>query len=158
MHERCPTCGTPSVIENGSPCKQCGYSPEWQSSTVPVGQGAILTLESRRNQSASLAEGKRYAVVILNGEMPGQVIPIEKAHVTLGRADCDIVVDDPQISRQHAVLSVSGLQARIEDLGSSNGLYIGDNRVQAAELSDRSEFRLGNHEFVFVVRDEESRI
>jgi pSer/pThr/pTyr-binding forkhead associated (FHA) protein len=47
------------------------------------------------------------------------------------------------------------MNARLEDLGSTNGTFVDGERVESAELSDRSEFRIGFHEFVFVMRDQD---
>ena len=51
--------------------------------------------------------------------------------LTIGRAaDCDLVVDHPSVSRRHALLSV-GCPSRIEDLGSANGIRIGEVVLRA---------------------------
>jgi pSer/pThr/pTyr-binding forkhead associated (FHA) protein len=43
----------------------------------------------------------------------------------IGRADeCDIHLDDPLVSRRHARVISSEVGTAIEDLGSSNGLYV----------------------------------
>ena len=88
-------------------------------------------------------------------EDPGRVVPIAKPRVVMGRAECDLVLSDPQLSRQHALIAINGTSARLEDLGSTNGTFVDEKRIQTAELVDRSEFRIGSHELVFVMRDEE---
>jgi DNA-binding NtrC family response regulator len=46
--------------------------------------------------------------------------------LTIGRAaDSDVVIDHPTVSRKHAILRV-GTPSRIEDLGSANGIRVGD--------------------------------
>jgi len=53
--------------------------------------------------------------------------------VTLGRdGGCDIVIDDPSVSRVHAVLSVSDGHLTVEDRASKNGTRVDDRRVDAA--------------------------
>lgn len=53
--------------------------------------------------------------------------------VTLGRdGGCDIVIDDPSVSRVHAVLSVSDGHLTVEDRESKNGTRVDDRRVEAA--------------------------
>jgi pSer/pThr/pTyr-binding forkhead associated (FHA) protein len=61
--------------------------------------------------------------------MAGRVLPIE-ADLTIGREGCDVVLPDPEVSRRHAVMRVldSGAVA-IEDLGSTNGTWVNDDRV-----------------------------
>ena len=100
-----------------------------------------------------MTRGKRYALVVVSGSSPGRVIPIEKPRITLGRSGCDVVLDDGELSRQHAVLTLQGDRARILDLGSTNGTFVAEERIQEAELSERTEFRIGSHELLFVVRD-----
>lgn len=157
MPMTCARCGS-QVPENGQgevTCPRCGApqpNPAW---TRPYSQAATPTLESRSSDTGSLAPGKKYAIVILNGEDPGRVVPIAKPRVVMGRAECDVVLSDPQLSRQHALIAINGTSARLEDLGSTNGTFVDEKRIQTAELVDRSEFRIGSHELVFVMRDEE---
>ena len=157
MSMTCGRCGGDIRDDNEADvtCPRCGApqpNPAW---TRPYA-GVVPTLESKNSDKGSLAPGKRYAIVIVNGESPGRVVPISKPKVVIGRADCDIVLKDPELSRQHALIAVNGTNARLEDLGSTNGTFVDDERVQTAELTDRSEFRIGSHELVFVVRDEDS--
>ena len=58
--------------------------------------------------------------------------------ITIGRADDnDVVLDYPMISAHHARIVVEGDSARIEDLGSTNGVAIGhpERRIKQAELA-----------------------
>jgi pSer/pThr/pTyr-binding forkhead associated (FHA) protein len=51
--------------------------------------------------------------------------------VVIGRAvECDVAVDDPLVSRRHARVLVSDLGAALEDLDSSNGVYVNGVRRQ----------------------------
>jgi DNA-binding NtrC family response regulator len=43
---------------------------------------------------------------------------------------CDLVIDDPATSRQHAIVRVEGDRVVLEDLGSSNGTYVDGQRVR----------------------------
>jgi pSer/pThr/pTyr-binding forkhead associated (FHA) protein len=52
------------------------------------------------------------------------------AHV-LGRdPDVEILLDSQGVSRRHALLKISEGSATIEDLGSKNGTFVGDQRVE----------------------------
>lgn len=63
--------------------------------------------------------------------------------VVIGRAtDCQIVTQDGLVSRRHARVVYDGLYW-IEDLGSSNGVYVGTERVQRRELKAGDTFRCG---------------
>jgi pSer/pThr/pTyr-binding forkhead associated (FHA) protein len=121
-------------------------------------QEGIRTLDSQAVSSEALSGEKRYAIVVLEGKERGKVIPIDKSRVSLGRTGCDINLEDADISRQHVLIRVQGTNALLEDLGSTNGTFVGTERVQQADLEDRAEFRIGNHQLMFVVADRDSDI
>ena len=100
-----------------------------------------------------LAPDKIYALEILDGIDPGRVFRIEKEQVTLGRKNCDVHLEDPEVSRNHATLTISGETAVLEDLGSANGTYIEGQRIQKGSLVDGSHFRMGTHQLIFRVSD-----
>src|SRR5262245_9004131 len=55
--------------------------------------------------------------------------------VTVGRsAECAIRSDDPRVARMHARFYVEQGALWVEDLGSSNGIFVGPNRVQRAPV------------------------
>lgn len=64
--------------------------------------------------------------------------------VTLGRSrDCDIVVDDANVSRHHAELRHEDGAWRVIDLGSTNGVKVNRRRVEQAELHHGDRITLG---------------
>jgi pSer/pThr/pTyr-binding forkhead associated (FHA) protein len=89
---------------------------------------------------------------VLDGNEPGKIYLIEKFSITIGRQNCDIRLDDPEISRQHAVLTIEGDAVILEDLGSVNGTFIEGQRIERARLEAGTTFRLGTHQLVFLVR------
>src|SRR6187401_2390867 len=55
--------------------------------------------------------------------------------VMVGRAaDCAIRSEDPRVSRMHARFYLEHGQLWVEDLGSSNGIYVGPQKVQRAPV------------------------
>jgi pSer/pThr/pTyr-binding forkhead associated (FHA) protein len=48
---------------------------------------------------------------------------------TIGREGCDVNLMDPEVSRRHATVRDQGGNLAIEDLGSTNGTYIGSQRI-----------------------------
>ena len=62
----------------------------------------------------------------------GRVTLDEGEHV-LGRdPDAEIYLDSSGVSRRHARITISAGLATIEDLGSKNGTFVGDQRVHGA--------------------------
>ena len=101
--------------------------------------------------ASSLSDDKKYSLEVLDGNEPGQIFPIEKPKIIIGRRGCEVNLDDPEISRQHVSIEVHGDGATLRDMGSTNGTYVQGARVKEAQLEDNSEFRLGTHQLVFRV-------
>lgn len=57
---------------------------------------------------------------------------------------CDIVLDDPQVSRRHATLSHRDGIVHVVDQGSLNGTWIEGRRIESAQLRSNSTFRIAN--------------
>jgi pSer/pThr/pTyr-binding forkhead associated (FHA) protein len=70
---------------------------------------------------------------------------LEPGENILGRGeDLTVCIDAPGVSRRHARIVVDAGKATLEDLGSKNGTYLHERRLDAAApLSDGDTFRLG---------------
>jgi hypothetical protein len=93
--------------------------------------------------SLRLPAGKTIALSVIAGPARGLVHHVAKPRVVLGRADSDIVIGDPEISRWHCAIEIKDDVIRLRDLESTNGTYYADERVRVAELKHLSEFRIG---------------
>ena len=70
----------------------------------------------------------------------GQRLRVDKRRVVLGRSrECDIQIEDANVSRRHAELRQEGTAFWIVDLDSTNGIEVNGRRVQAREA------RAGRH-------------
>ena len=75
---------------------------------------------------------------------------IDKRSVVIGRSrDCDIRLEDPNISRHHAEIRQEGTTYWIVDLGSTNGLEVNGRRVKRAKLEDGDRILMGSTELGF---------
>jgi hypothetical protein len=64
-------------------------------------------------------------LVMQQGPWPGRDFVISQAGLLIGRApDCDVVLDDAEVSRQHARFYWRGAELVVEDLGSRNGTLV----------------------------------
>jgi hypothetical protein len=79
----------------------------------------------------------------------GQVFPLTRAPVTIGRQDDNVIVlSDPQVSRHHAAIAWQQGAFVIRDLNSANGTYIDERRIEAPQrLRDGQVLRMGGTVF-----------
>jgi pSer/pThr/pTyr-binding forkhead associated (FHA) protein len=95
-----------------------------------AGRSAVAELRGR--------DGKRYRL---------------QASTRIGRrTDNDIVLDDDDVSRYHAVVIDTGSSFVISDLRSTNGVQVQGRRIRStATLTDGDHIRIGGHEFTFEI-------
>ncbi|MEU5881074.1 FHA domain-containing protein [Spirillospora sp. NPDC047279] len=69
-------------------------------------------------------------LVVVQGERAGTVIDLTGVPITIGRAnDATLVVTDDYASSRHARIYAQDGQWIVEDLGSTNGTYLGRTKV-----------------------------
>jgi pSer/pThr/pTyr-binding forkhead associated (FHA) protein len=80
-------------------------------------------------------------LIFEDGALKGRKVPIGKHSIVIGRGgrnlDCDIVLPERQVSRQHAEIYLDRGLYYLRDLGSKNGTYVNDQPVaDAVRLQD----------------------
>jgi pSer/pThr/pTyr-binding forkhead associated (FHA) protein len=98
-----------------------------------------------RPKPARRPRGSPTHVAIVDGANAGERIPLEEAPLLIGRgSDAAILLDDDYVSTRHARIASSNDQWFVEDLGSTNGTYIGSQRLsQPTTLQLGSQVRIG---------------
>ncbi|WP_223839314.1 FHA domain-containing protein [Saccharopolyspora pogona] len=92
----------------------------------------------------------RARLVINRGPDAGTGFAISTPRTTIGRGrECDIVVDDITVSREHAELRRRDGRFVLVDGGSLNGTYLNRMPVECAELTDGDEIWVGKARFTF---------
>ena len=82
----------------------------------------------------------------------GRVVPLASDRVVIGRSrECDIRVDDGNVSRRHAEVSRDGESGWVVvDLGSTNGTEVNDRRItKRTPLDDGDRIGIGGTDLVF---------
>jgi pSer/pThr/pTyr-binding forkhead associated (FHA) protein len=134
--------------------------------TAPTAVGDRTTrLDSDANQlptsgkvpSTDLAMplSRRISLAILQGKDSGRIFPVERPSVVIGRGDADIILNDSEISRQHACIEVHGTKVVLRDLGSTNGTFLNEVKITQSEIENRSEFRVGGTRLMLIVTETE---
>jgi FHA domain len=81
-----------------------------------------------------------------------QEIDLPQGDTLIGRSTgCQVTLDDPLVSREHARIRIQGAVVVVEDLGSRNGVQVGGKPIErVASLSHGDRIRIGTQEFVFL--------
>ena len=89
--------------------------------------------------------GSPTKLVITEGSNAGETVSLSGETITLGRGgDSTIRLDDDYVSTRHARFVTNGEEWFIEDMGSTNGTYIGSTRVtRATAITTGTAVRLG---------------
>lgn len=84
----------------------------------------------------------------------GHSVEVTKERFLLGRSksQADLVLDDPNVSRQHAAIERVGDQWVLADLGSTNGCYIDGQRVSRRPITDGDVIEITTHQVICTLR------
>lgn len=155
---RCPKCQSIFEAYNTHAWENL---PPLEGLALPDGEAAVAAPtaeevgESERDGTAQsrLPGNTRVSLAVIGGPQAGKIFTLEKPRVVLGRSGADVVLDDPEISREHAALEIGAAGARLVDLGSSTGTFVGDRRVPEARIENRGEFTVGGSTLMLIVTE-----
>ncbi len=108
------------------------------------------TAERAAEQLQEPARAEQRTALLL---MDGRRLVIGAAGVTMGRSrQCEVMVDDPNVSRQHAEIRPRGGSWVVTDLGSTNGSRLnGRTLEQPTVLKPGDEIELGTTTLTFAL-------
>ena len=87
-----------------------------------------------------MQSNESFRLVVRRGPQPNQTFELNKDIITLGRdITNDIVINDPEVSRHHLRITRGASGYNIEDLGSTNGTFIGGQRVTGVRPLNRGD-------------------
>lgn len=81
-------------------------------------------------------------------EVNGVRHPLTPPGLLIGRgSEADLRINDPGVSRKHAMIHVTGegadMQVHIEDLGSTNGITVNGTKCREATIGDGTRLEIG---------------
>jgi predicted component of type VI protein secretion system len=153
--------GNDAVAVNGKPVRDImGLRSGDLLSIGPVTARFVVVEEARQVSAADSDEDSNATRVRLalpkfvlrgvSGAVFGKIFPIT-GPVVIGRAaECDISVPADEMSRRHALVKPTQEGLAVEDLGSANGTFINNKRVQQGFLRPSEELRLDAVRFILV--------
>ena len=129
---------TPHPAPDVEPAPEVGQTRVFrtQPETAAVSAGEAERLGLAHEPATLVVDGTRHE--------------LGKREMTLGRSrECDIRIDDPNVSRRHAEIRQEGGEYWIVDLGSTNGIEVNGKRVDRARLSDADRIVVGRTDLKF---------
>jgi len=115
------------------------------SAPAEVQSGRTMVYSNAERVSEPLEERGRARAQTPLLLIDGKRVVISPAGATIGRSrQADVVVNDPNVSREHAEIRPRGGSWVITDLGSTNGSQLNGRRIDASEvLRSGDEIELG---------------
>ena len=112
--------------------------------SLPTGQ---FTVASEAVSAENSARPTSAGQLVL--EINGVRHPLVPPGLVIGRGtEADLRLNDPGVSRRHAVINVSGDPAHpvitIEDLGSTNGVHVNGSRISKTRVGEGARIEIGN--------------
>ena len=128
-----------------------GPAPAPVEQAAEVGQTRVFKAAPETEAvSASAAEEMGLAHTPAAIVLDGRRIELTKRVTVLGRSrECDVRVDDANVSRRHAEIRQENGAFWIVDLGSTNGVEVNGRRTERAKLSGDEKIVLGRTSLVF---------
>ncbi|MCC6435537.1 MAG: Hsp70 family protein [Acidimicrobiales bacterium] len=125
------------------------------SSPSPSGDPPVARADAPA-PPAMVDPAARAALLIAAGPDGATVVSLhDGATLVLGRDErCDLQVHDPRVSRRHARLLVAPGTLVVEDLGSSNHVFVDGERIERGALHDGQALRVGNTVAVVALLDD----
>ncbi len=141
----CPQCGTSSFRRSSifdppaDPGETRSRTVEWLATEGRT--GAPDWLEEAREQ---LPGSGRY-LVCKDPEL--EIFPLEEGWTRIGRsASADVRLDDPSVSRRHALIVwESGEDLRVLDDRSLNGIWLNGSSVDWGTIAEGDELQIGRY-------------
>lgn len=105
----------------------------------------------RAPRAPKLPDDQKLSLAVIAGPDAGKMFAIDKPRVVIGREEVDFALDDPEISRQHAAIEVSGANVFVLDLNSTNGTFVDESAITEAPLENQDEFTIGGSTIMLIV-------
>jgi DNA-binding NtrC family response regulator len=87
---------------------------------------------------------RRLRVRVIDGPDRGAIVLDANGEIACGTADGNtLVLTDPTVSRYHVLITATAQGAHLRDVGSTNGVFLGEHRVESAWIDAGAVVKLG---------------
>lgn len=160
---RCHSCGFPISVREGDEvpaCPECGGASFERASMFVPAAGAehhgVDGPPAWLDEVRSRLEGTGHHLAF-DGDGVPRAVELGDGWTRIGRSlAAHIRLDDPTVSRRHALVYSDEDGVRILDDRSLNGVFVNGDRVELTELHDGDELAIGRFR-VYVVVPSETR-
>lgn len=111
----------------------------------PAGPATPAAPPAKAKRDDDRRQAKGETLVVIDGPLAGTTLALADEPITIGRADnSTLVLADDYVSTHHARLVKNGRHWLVEDLGSTNGTYLENERVERpSRVSPGRPIRVG---------------
>ncbi len=114
-----------------------------------------VTRDTDYRPPASTAEGCLLVIHAPSLQLWGARVSLSRGDLVLGRdPSCDVVLDAEDVSRRHARVREESGRHLVEDLGSRNGTFVGEERISRRVLASGDLLRLGSVVLKYIPTDD----
>lgn len=118
------------------------------TSRVPPKSPVEETMSEITNETRYRMSPPKALLRGVSGPYFGKVIPVP-GRLVIGRGnDCDLVLDEAEMSRRHAMVEVTPAGIWLRDLGSANGTYVNGVQVRDAVLFTGDQLAFDRNRFL----------
>ena len=130
------------ILLTGSVVRTDLFGRKVSAAELAAVSGTGSATVSRKQQRAIRKWPK--SVTVTHGPQAGTVLTLGET-ITIGRSsDCQLILDDDYVSTHHARILPSPRGYIVEDLGSTNGTFVNNQRITAPTLFGRGDtLRIG---------------
>ena len=128
--------------------------PQMQTRIPPEGFSSTATGVMGVTPAGAIADASSQAVgriLVATDGRTVQEVPLKVGRIIVGRtADNDVQIDSRFVSRHHCQIITTPHACVVEDLNSTNGIYIKSKRVRRHYLNDGDVVLIGKHELIYI--------
>ncbi len=150
----CHRCGARNA-DSANFCSSCGASQLRDASedtlTLTVVDGEIIDATPATGEPGAVPPGVDL-ILVNSGPSAGARFALEDEELTAGRSESSgIFLDDVTVSRGHVVFSrTDSGRVLVKDVGSLNGTYVNQVRVDEKLLASGDEIQIGKFKLIYI--------
>jgi len=125
--------------------RRSGFDGDSDLGKAPDDATVVTSLEDLSRRAGGEGDGLHPHLIVIAGNNVGKYYRLDRPVTYLGRGEtCEVQIHDAGVSRKHAriLLDPTG-DVWLEDLGSTNGTFVENHRIERRLLRDGDKIQLG---------------